>query len=100
MILQLLENTHPELDLTQFDLEGSMEYAERQITIQRKNFLGELALAQSEGQITDDDRKEAYAAVTSDWYHRAESDNNYGFFRRIYGSHPYQHRERSSIPCQ
>ena len=25
MILQLLENTHPELDLTQFDLEGSME---------------------------------------------------------------------------
>ena len=83
MILQLLENTHPELDLTQFDLEGSMEYAERQITIQRKNFLGELALAQSEGQITDDDRKEAYAAVTSDWYHRAESDNNYGFFRRI-----------------
>ena len=83
MILQLLANTHPELDLTQFDLEGSMEYAERQITIQRKNFLGELALAQSEGQITDDDRKEAYAAVTSDWYHRAESDNNYGFFRRI-----------------
>ena len=83
MILQLLENTHPELDLTQFDLEGSMEYAERQITIQRKNFLGELALAQSEGQITDDDQKEAYAAVTSDWYHRAESDNNYGFFRRI-----------------
>ena len=83
MILQLLANTHPELDLTQFDLEGSMEYAERQITIQRNNFLGELALAQSEGQITDDDRKEAYAAVTSDWYHRAESDNNYGFFRRI-----------------
>lgn len=83
MILQLLENMHPELDLTQFDLEGSMEYAERQITIQRKNFLGELALAQSEGQITDDDQKEAYAAVTSDWYHRAESDNNYGFFRRI-----------------
>lgn len=83
MILRLLASTHPELDLTQFDLEGSMEYADRQITIQRNNFLGELALAQSEGQITDDDRKEAYVAVTSDWYHRAESDNNYGFFRRI-----------------
>lgn len=83
MILQLLSNTHPELDLTQFDLEGSLEYAKRQIRIQRENFLGDLALAQSEGQITDDDQKEAYATVTSDWYHRAENDNNYGFFRRI-----------------
>lgn len=86
MILLLLAGTHPDLDLTQFDLEGSMEYADRQIQIQRENFLGDLALAQSEGQITDDDRKEAYAAVTSDWYHRAESDNNYGFFRRIMGA--------------
>lgn len=83
MILQLLERTNPELDLAQFDLEGAMEYAKSQIKIERENFLGDLALAQSEGQITDDDRKEAYVAVTSDWFLRAEADNNYGFFRRI-----------------
>lgn len=83
MILQLLEHVHPGQDLTGFDLNGAMTYAESQIKIDCKNFLEDLALAQSEGQITDDNRKEAYVAVTSDWFLRAEADNNYGFFRRI-----------------
>ena len=83
LILQLLERTHPDLDLSQFNLKASLPYATNQISENRKHAVEDLELAQSDGQITDDSQKEAYIAVISDWYARALADRNYGFFRKI-----------------
>lgn len=66
-------------------LEAGVHYARDTAQLHRNDFVGELELAQSYGQIDNskEDKKEKILQIIGGWYEWAEDTGNFGFFRRV-----------------
>lgn len=76
-----LENT----SLTSFSLEDAIVYPQKDIENKRKDFIEDLELAQSYGQIdnTVENSKENIIQIMETWYAWAKETKNFGFFNKI-----------------
>ena len=87
MLLEYLSKTQPELDLTeQMEyIEAGENYIRDTAELRKNDFIGELELAQSYGQIDNsvEDQKEKILRIVDAWYEWAKDTANYGFFQKI-----------------
>ena len=63
----------------------SIDYAKESASLKHEDFIGELELAQSYGQIdnSEEDRKDRILESVDEWWKWAEETKNFGFFKRI-----------------
>ncbi len=89
LILQYLKETGSaiELEAYQNDLVSSEEYARETAGYRQEQFVGDLELAQSYGQIdnvnSNEDKKEKILQIVNEWYDSCLENGNLGFFQKI-----------------
>ena len=66
-------------------IESGVNYAHETADIRKDDFIGELELAQSFGQIdnSEEDKKEKILQIINGWYEWAVDTSNYGFFKKV-----------------
>lgn len=86
-IADYISIVHPDHDITDIlsQIENGEPYAKQSAEIARTDFIGELELAQSYGQIDSsvEDKKEMILQIVNEWYEWAADTSNYGFFRKV-----------------
>ena len=86
-IADYLSVVSPETDLSDImqQINEGEAFAKQSADIARTDFIGELELAQSYGQIVNsaEDKKEMILQVVDEWYEWADETANYGFFRSV-----------------
>ena len=86
-IVDYLEHTSPDTNLEGImsQIEVGELYARENADISREDFVGELELAQSYGQIDNsvEDKKEMILQIVNEWYEWAADTSNYGFFKNV-----------------
>ncbi len=88
LILAYLK-THPEIvkksEILDVDIDEALQYPSKDMENKRRNFIEDLELAQSYGQIdnTKEDMREALIQMMDRWYRWALQTCNYGFFYKI-----------------
>lgn len=86
-IVDYLEHTSPDTTLEGIlsQIEVGEPYARESADISREDFVGELELAQSYGQIDNsvEDKKEMILQIVNEWYEWATDTSNYGFFKTV-----------------
>lgn len=72
-----------------------INYAKESAELRKNDFIGELELAQSYGQIdnSEEDKKEKILQIVDEWYEWAVDTSNYGFFKKILASYLSEIRE-------
>lgn len=67
------------------DIEAGESYAQGTAELRKEDFIEELELAQSYGQIDNstEDRKDRILQVINEWFDWAENTSNYGFFKKV-----------------
>lgn len=89
LIVEYLEVTGTEIDIEKYaaTIDASEEYAKETADLKKEQFIGELELAQSYGQIdnsnSSEDKKEKILQIVDSWYESAIVSSNYGFFERV-----------------
>ena len=88
LILHYFQNHAEQLnnkDLLNVNIEKAVVYPKKDMETKRKEFIEDLELAQSYGQIdnTTEDRKETLIQVMDVWYAWAMETENFGFFYKI-----------------
>lgn len=87
LIYEYLSEKEPDEDLSTIaeTIESGVVYAKEMADIRRQNFIGELELAQSYGQIDNsvEDQKEKILQIIDEWYEWAVNSSNYGFFIKV-----------------
>lgn len=87
LITAYLAEIRPDLDLTGYEEQAAAGklYAREAAERAKDNFIGELELAQSYGQIDNstEDRKELILQIMNEWYEWAMETENYGFFKQV-----------------
>ena len=83
LILEFLSRTVSAKDFSGYEIQESLKYAGKMLELKRKEFIENLELEQSYGQISDDSRKEVYLDVVSYWYDKVSKTKNFGFFYKI-----------------
>lgn len=91
LILQVLRKypgTVKNRELLDSSIENALLYPRKDMENKRREFIEDLELAQSYGQIdnTTEDRKEALIQIMNFWYEWAMETDNYGFFYKILAS--------------
>lgn len=80
-------------------INASEEYAKETADLKKEQFIGELELAQSYGQIdnsnSSEDKKEKILQIVDAWYEGAVDSSNYGFFARVMDSYIAEIRKES-----
>ena len=68
-----------------YDIDKAIVYPLRDLENKRKEFIEDIELAQSYGQIdnTAENGKELILQIAESWYSRAVETRNYGFFGKI-----------------
>lgn len=86
---------YEEEQLSRFDQEMSLSYCVRDIKNKRDEFIEDMELAQSYGQIdnTEGDRKEMILQIADIWYEKAMQDHNFGFYRKVLEGFRHKVRE-------
>lgn len=83
-IAAYLSDVHPEYDLSDVlsQITEGIPFAKENAEISKTDFIGELELAQSYGQIDNsiEDKKEMILQIINDWWEWADETANYGFF--------------------
>ncbi len=93
LIVEYLAVTGTDLDIDKYSttIEASEEYAKETADLKKEQFIGELELAQSYGQIdnsnSSEDKKEKILQIVDAWYESAIGNSNYGFFERVMESY-------------
>ena len=86
-LVEYLSLVKPDADLTEAmrQIELGEPYAKEAAEVARTDFIGELELAQSYGQIDNsiEDKKEQILQIVGEWYDWANDTANYGFFRHV-----------------
>lgn len=69
----------------EYNIQASKEQAGKDAQIRLNNFIENLELAQSYGQIeeTKENKKEKIQKIANEWFAYADETKNYGFFKRI-----------------
>ena len=87
LILDYLKNTGYESKLEDFEeaVTSGVNYAKETADLRKEDFIGELELAQSYGQIDNstEDKKEKILHIVDEWYEWAVKTSNYGFFMKV-----------------
>lgn len=89
LIVDYLSDTNTKLDLTSYiaEIRDGEEYAKDNANLRRDQFVGDLELAQSFGQIDNsnstEDKKEKILQIVNEWYDAAMENSNFGFFRHV-----------------
>lgn len=78
-------------------IESGVNYAKEAADLRKTDFIGELELAQSYGQIDNsvENQKEKILQIVDDWYEWATETANYGFFQRVMKSYLLEIKETS-----
>src|SRR5699024_2275410 len=76
LILEFLSRTVSAKDFSGYEIQESLKYAGKMLELKRKEFIENLELEQSYGQISDDSRKEVYLDVVSYWYDKVSKTKN------------------------
>ncbi len=71
------------IEENQYDYRQSVKYAEAAAKQQMEAFQANLELAQSYGQIDDEEKKEKILQTVGHWYEYAKETENFGVFRRV-----------------
>ncbi len=93
LLADYLAETEPERNLDEINnnYELSESKAKESAELKKKQFIGELELAQSYGQIDNADsleaKKEKILQIIEIWYEYATETSNYGFFARVMDSY-------------
>lgn len=93
LIIEYLEETDTSIDteVYRMNLTPSIEYAKETADLQKEQFIGDLELAQSYGQIDNvnsaEDKKEKILQIVNEWYESSVESANYGFFKRVMDSY-------------
>lgn len=86
-LVEYLSFVKPDADWTEAaqQIELGTPYAKEAAELVRTDFIGELELAQSYGQIDNsvEDKKERILQIVGEWYDWSNDTANYGFFRRV-----------------
>lgn len=98
LIIRYLKSQSTELE-QDYDLEKAVLYPQKDMENRKNEFIGDLELAQSYGQIdnTEEDRKEAIVAIMLSWYSWALETKNYGFFRKILSAFSFKIKKDSQV---
>lgn len=87
LIVDYLKQTQPidDLDTASNIIISGVSYAKESAVVGKTNFIGELELAQTYGQIDNstEDKKERILQIIDKWYEWANKTSNYGFFRKV-----------------
>ena len=78
-------------------INSGINYAKESAELRKNDFIGELELAQSYGQIdnSEEDKKEKILQIVDEWYEWASDTSNYGFFKKIMASYLAEIREKA-----
>lgn len=80
-------------------IENGEVYAKETADLRKEDFIGDLELAQSYGQIdnSNEDKKEKILQIIDEWYKWAVETSNYGFFKRVMDSYLAEIKEEAKI---
>ena len=94
--LMTKENTD-ELAEISSNIESGEEFAKDKADVRKDDFIGNLELAQSYGQIDNsvEDKKEKILQIVDEWYEWALESSNYGFFKRVMDGYLDEIREEA-----
>lgn len=99
LIYGYLSANNSEGDLTAIAdaIEAGEIYAKETADLRKDDFIGELELAQSYGQIDNsiEDKKEKILQIIDDWYEWACDSANYGFFKKVMDSYLAEIKEEA-----
>lgn len=101
LILEYLGEVGSKIDISGYmeNLDSSEEYAKEDADLKKGQFIGDLELAQSYGQIDNsnasEDKKEKILQIVDAWYEDSLNSSNYGFFARVMNSYISEIRRES-----
>lgn len=86
-----------ELEEISSNIESGEVYAKETADLRKEDFIGNLELAQSYGQIDNsvEDKKEKILQIVDEWYEWALESSNYGFFKRVMDGYLDEIREEA-----
>lgn len=79
------------------NIESGEAYAKETADLRKDDFIGELELAQSYGQIDNsmEDKKEKILQIVDEWYGWAVESSNFGFFKKVMDSYLAELKEEA-----
>ena len=99
LIVEYLSDTEPSFNISELEsaIDTGVSYARDAAEVRKNDFIGELELAQSYGQIdnSEEDKKEKILQIIDEWYEWADSTSNFGFFRKVMDSYLAEIREEA-----
>ena len=99
LIVEYLSDMEPSFSAGDFEsaIDSGVSYARDAAEVRKNDFIGELELAQSYGQIdnSEEDKKEKILQIIDGWHEWAESTSNYGFFRKVMDCYIAEIREEA-----
>lgn len=93
----MTRETSEELAAISSNIESGEVYARETADLRKEDFIGNLELAQSYGQIDNsvEDKKEKILQIVDAWYEWAVESSNYGFFKRVMDGYLAEIREEA-----
>ena len=102
LIVEYLSYKEPDEDFHEISekIEAGESYAKETAKLRKDDFVGELELAQSYGQIDNsvEDQKEKILQVIDGWHEWSGNSSNYGFFGKVMDGYLAEIRE--SAKCR
>lgn len=101
LIIEYLRFSGAKIDFDSYlnSIDASEEYAKETAELKKEQFIGELELAQSYGQIdnsnSSEDKKEKILQIIDAWYESAVENSNFGFFGRVLESYLAEIKRKS-----
>ena len=101
LIVEYLSAIGTDINIKKYEsmINASEEYAKETADLKKEQFIGELELAQSYGQIdnsnSSEDKKEKILQIVDAWYEGTVDSSNYGFFARVMDSYIAEIRKES-----
>lgn len=101
LIVEYFEETDASINTEMYrrNISSGEEYAKETAYLRKEQFIGDLELAQSYGQIDNvnstEDKKEKILQIVNEWYESCVDSANYGFFKRIMDSYLEEIRRES-----
>ena len=99
LIVDYLMTKEPTDELAEIssNIESGEIYAKETADLRKEDFIGNLELAQSYGQIdnSEEDKKEKILQIVDEWYEWALESSNYGFFKRVMDGYLDEIREEA-----
>lgn len=82
-----------------YNVKASKEQAQKEAEIKLKNFIEDLELAQSYGQIeeTKENKKEKIQRIANEWFEYTNVTQNYGFFKMILKQYEEKIHEEAKV---